>query len=150
MNQTRRREQDAPAHDWQVPVLLERALAIARDVAIGDTGIAPVVIALRPGQPPLTLFIESDRDPASADCLAAAIEAFLAGTGATAWLRIDAEAPACAAGPVRPAGLVCTAGLLTGRSTEANHGRLYLWLQRDAEGVITGLEPQSEMAEQVR
>ena len=142
MNQAQPREQDEPAHDWQVPVLLERAVAIARDVAIGDTGIAPVVIALRPGQPPVTLFIESDRDPASAECLAAAIEAFLAGSGATAWLRIDECAPG------QPADrLACTAGTRSPEATTQN--TLLLGIERDALGVITGLEPQPEMAEQV-
>jgi hypothetical protein len=111
MNQTRRREQDEPAHDWQVPVLLERALAIARDVAIGDTGIAPVVIALRPGQPPLTLFIESDQDPAR--------------PAPTAWPR-RSRPSSSAAGP--PPGSGSTSALpasqRTGSSARRAPGRL--------------------------
>ena len=139
MNQIRRREQDEPAHDWQVPVLLERALAIARDVAIGDTGIAPVVIALRPGQPPLTLFIESDRDPASADCLAAAIEAFLASAEATAWLMLDECVSEIAAGDQPADRLVCMAGTRSPEGTTQD--TLLLGIERDALGVITALRP---------
>ena len=50
---------EGSAHDWSLAALLERAVHIAREVAIGDTGIAPVLIALRPGQPPLALFISA-------------------------------------------------------------------------------------------
>lgn len=111
--------------------LLEQAVAIARDAAIGETTVEPVIVALPDAGPPLPLFIESDDEPESPADLDEATEAFLAALGVRRWIRIAAGLPVEA--------VVCTAGDGQHRATAL------LQPVRGAASVITALADVTPM-----
>ena len=124
---------------WTIQALLRQACLIASDSAIGDTRIAPCVIALASHRRPITLFIECTPDPASAECLATAIGAFLVTAQARAWVRLEQlidQEPARRGGPRRDL-IACSAGL---DATGVAGGHVLLEVTRDATGVTLGLE----------
>jgi len=102
--------------------LLEQAVAIARDAAIGETTVEPVVVALPDAGPPVPLFIETDEAQSPAD-LDEATEAFLEALGVRRWIRIGADLSAEA--------VVCTAADGDHRATAL------LRPVRDDAGIIT-------------
>jgi hypothetical protein len=112
--------------------LLARAVAIARDAAIGETAVEPVVVALPDDWVPVPLFIETDGDQRSPADLEREISAFLAVLGAGRWVRIG---PAAFFGlPAEPDVIACTAA-------EGDHRATTLLRPlRDAAGIITALE----------
>ena len=112
--------------------LLARAVAIARDAAIGEAGVEPVVVALPDDWVPVPLFIETDQEPQSPAGLDHEITAFLAVLGATRWVRIGAAA--FFGLPAEPDVIACTAA-------EGDHrANALLRPLRDAAGIITALE----------
>ena len=74
--------------------LLQRAVAIARDAAIGETAVEPVVVALPDDWVPVPLFIETDGEPQRPADLEREITAFLAVLEASRWPDPAARAPA--------------------------------------------------------
>lgn len=105
--------------------LLDQAVAIARDAAIGETTVERVVVALPDAGPPVPLFIETDDEPESPAGLDEATETFLAALGVRRWIRI---------GPGLPTEtLVCAAGDGDQRATA------FLQPVRDDAGIITAL-----------
>ena len=112
--------------------LLQRAVAIARDVAIGETAVEPVVVALPDDWVPVPFFIETDGEPQSPADLEHEITAFLAELGASRWVRIGAAA--FFGLPAEPDVIACTAA-------EGDHRATALLRPlRDAAGIITALE----------
>ena len=104
--------------------LLEQAVAIARDAAIGETTVEAVLVALPDADPPVPLFIETD-EPESLSRVDAASEALLAGLGLRRWIRIVADLPGEA--------VVCTAA-------EGDHRATALLRPvRDDAGIITAM-----------
>jgi hypothetical protein len=118
--------------------LLQRAVAIARDAAIGETAVEPVVVALPDDGVPVPLFIETDRNPTSPADLEREITAFLVLLRATRWVRIGA------AGffglPAEPDIIACTAGDGDDRANA-------LLRPVRVAGVITSLEDVTPMRE---
>jgi hypothetical protein len=118
--------------------LLQRAVAIARDAAIGETAVEPVVVALPDDGVPVPLFIETDGDPTSPADLEREITAFLVLLGARRWVRIGA------AGffgvPAEPDVIACTAG------DGDRRANALLRPVRDA-GIISALEGVAPMRE---
>ena len=104
--------------------LLEQAIAIARDAAIGETTVEPVLVALPDAGPPVALFIETD-EPPSLSQLDAASEALLAALKVGRWIRIVADLPGEA--------VVCTAADGDHRATAL------LRPVRDDTGIITAM-----------
>lgn len=119
--------------------LLEQAVAIARDVAIGDTGIAAVVVALPDNSPPVPLFIQTDDHEASRSRMTQEIAAFLTSIGARRWIRItEAELRL----PDLPDGsevFACSA------YDGDDYCSALLRVVRDDAGVIVGLEDLSQV-----
>ena len=112
--------------------LLQRAVAIARDVAIGETAVEPVVVALPDDWVPVPLFIETDGEPQGPADLEREITAFLAVLGASRWVRIGAAA--FFGLPAEPDVIACTAAEGDERATAL------LRPLRDAAGIIIALE----------
>ena len=104
--------------------LLEQAIAVAREAAIGETAVEPVFVALPDAGPPVPLFIETD-EPLSLSQLGEATEAFLAALQVRRWIRIVADLPAEA--------VVCTAADGDHRATAL------LRPERDDAGIITAM-----------
>ena len=104
--------------------LLEQATDIAREAAIGETTVEPVLVALPDAGPPVPLFIETD-EPLSLSQLGEATEAFLAALQVRRWIRIVADLPAEA--------VVCTAADGDHRATAL------LRPERDDAGIITAM-----------
>lgn len=105
--------------------LLGQAVAIARDAAIGETTVEPVIVALPDPGAPVPLFIETDEEPEGLTGIDEATEAFLEALGVRRWIRIAADLPAGT--------IVCTAADGDRRATAI------LQSVRDAAGIITAL-----------
>jgi hypothetical protein len=118
--------------------LLQRAIAIARDAAIGETAVEPVVVALPDDGVPVPLFIETDRNPTSPADLEREITAFLVLLGARRWVRIGAAGSFGV--PAEPDVIACTAGDGDDRASAL------LRPVRDA-GIISALEDVAPMRE---
>jgi hypothetical protein len=118
--------------------LLQCAVAIARDAAIGETAVEPVVVALPDDGVPVPFFIETDRNPKSPADLDREITAFLVLLGARRWVRIGA------AGffglPAEPDVIACTAGDGDDRASA-------LLRPVRVAGIITALEDVTPMRE---
>jgi hypothetical protein len=67
--------------------LIDQAVAIAREVAIGSTGVSAVLIALTDDKPAV-LFLDVDDDPASQATMEAEIDGFLDRHDTESWLYI--------------------------------------------------------------
>jgi hypothetical protein len=121
--------------------LLELAMAIARDAAIGETAVEAVVVALPDAGPPVPLFIETDGEPVSLAGLDRATGAFLAALGVRRWIRIGETGLDLPGLPPAAETLVCTVG-------DGQHQRralLRLW--RDTTGLISSLEDVTHLLE---
>ena len=108
--------------------MLEQAVAVARDMVLGEAGLVAVLVALPEHRPPVTLFIESDNREASRSVAEIERLAFLERTGATRWVAVEA-AEEFAGGEI----VLCTASI-EGRTLSA-----VLEIERGVNGEIVAL-----------